>query len=162
MILIVMGVSGCGKSTIGQMLADHFNCGFYDGDDFHPAENIAKMSQGIPLNDDDRLPWLRAIQQAIHRLIIEGKNGVFACSALKERYRAVLLEENPNTYFVYLQGSYETIWERMASRAGHYMKAGMLQSQFDALEEPMNAITVEISDAPEAMVVAILKQLPEL
>ena len=159
MILIVMGVSGCGKSTIGQMLADKFNCGFYDGDDFHPAENIAKMSQGIPLNDDDRAPWLRAIQQAIHQLIIEGKDGVFACSALKERYRAVLLEDNPETYFVYLKGSYDTIWGRMSTRAGHYMKAGMLQSQFDALEEPSDAIRVDISDAPDAMVAAILKQL---
>ncbi|GAK52190.1 carbohydrate kinase, thermoresistant glucokinase [Candidatus Moduliflexus flocculans] len=159
MILIVMGVSGCGKSTIGQMLADKFNCEFYDGDDFHPAENIAKMSQGIPLNDDDRAPWLRAIQQAIHQLIVEGKDGVFACSALKERYRAILLENNPDTYFVYLKGSYETIWERMSARAGHYMKAGMLQSQFEALEEPANAITVDISGSPETMIAAILKQL---
>lgn len=159
MILIVMGVSGCGKSTIGQMLADKFNCGFYDGDNFHPAENIAKMSQGIPLNDDDRAPWLRAIQQAAHQLIVEGKDGVFACSALKERYRAVLLENNPDTYFVYLKGSYETIWERMSARSGHYMKAGMLQSQFDALEEPANAITVNISDAPKTIVAEVLKQL---
>ncbi len=160
MILIVMGVSGCGKSTIGQMLADKFNCGFYDGDEFHPAENIAKMSQGIPLNDDDRAPWLRAIQQAAHQLILEGKNGVFACSALKERYRVLLLENNPETYFVYLKGSFDVIQQRMESRAGHYMKPGMLQSQFDALEEPANAITVDISDAPETMVASISKQLP--
>lgn len=155
-----MGVSGCGKSTIGQMLADKFNCGFYDGDEFHPAENIAKMSQGIPLNDDDRAPWLRAIQQAAHQLILEGKNGVFACSALKERYRVLLLENNPETYFVYLKGSFDVIQQRMESRAGHYMKPGMLQSQFDALEEPANAITVDISDAPETMVASISKQLP--
>ena len=159
MFVIVMGVSGCGKSTVGQLLAGKMGCAFYDGDDFHPAANIAKMSQGIPLNDDDRAGWLAALADLIRRTLQNGGSGVLACSALKQKYRDVLRVDADQVKFVYLKGSYDLIKARMEARPGHYMKPGMLDSQFAALEEPTDAVTVSIEPSPEEIADRAFKQL---
>ena len=143
--LIVMGVAGSGKTSVGKGLAEHLGWDFYDADDFHPPENIAKMASGTPLNDLDRAPWLAALHDLIASSLKQNKPGVLACSALKERYRQQLMTGNDGVQLVYLKGSYDLIWSRMIVRKEHYMKPHMLQSQFDALEEPVNALTVEIS-----------------
>lgn len=152
MFFIVMGVSGSGKTTIGQLLAQRLGCRFYDGDDFHPPPNIAKMAAGVPLDDDDRRGWLAALAALIRQSLAHGETGVIACSALKEAYRAVLRVDPNQVQFVYLKGDYDTIWARMQGRTGHYMKPGMLQSQFDALQEPLDAFTVDVDLAPEQIV----------
>jgi gluconokinase len=146
-----MGVSGSGKTTVGKALALALGCPFYDGDDFHPPKNVAKMAHGIPLNDDDRYPWLARLHDMISRHLKRGEAAVFACSALKKRYRDHLRGGNKEVLFVYLQGDFETIWERMQAREGHYMKAEMLQSQFETLEAPgpNEAITINISGTVE-------------
>jgi gluconokinase len=159
MFVIVMGVSGCGKSTVGQLLAGKMGCAFYDGDDFHPAANIAKMSQGIPLNDDDRAGWLAVLADLIRRTLQKGDSGVLACSALKQKYRDVLCVNADQVKFVYLKGSYDLIKARMEARPGHYMKPGMLDSQFAALEEPADAVTVSIEHSPEEIADQAYKQL---
>lgn len=159
MFVIVMGVSGCGKSTVGKLLAKKMDCPFYDGDDFHPAANIAKMSQGIPLNDEDRAGWLAALAELIRATLEKGESGVLACSALKQKYRDQLRVDEKQVKFVYLKGSYELIKARMEARPGHYMKPGMLDSQFAALEEPADAITVSIVEPPKKIVEQVLKQL---
>lgn len=157
-IIVVMGVSGCGKTTVGQTLAHRLACPFYDGDDFHPPENVAKMAQGIPLTDMDRDPWLVRLQSLLHEHLARGEGAVLACSALKRRYRERLREGNDGLQFVYLQGDFALIGERMQTRPHHYMKADMLQSQFDALEPPGpdEAITVNITMSPDAMVENIM------
>lgn len=155
---IVMGVSGSGKSSLGQALAHRLGWDFYDADDFHPPENVAKMAGGTPLNDEDRAPWLARLRDLIRDCQAEKRPGVLACSALKERYRQVLLSGNENVQIVYLKGSYELIWERMSRRPGHYMKAHMLQSQFEALEEPQNALIVDVAMPIEELVSQILSQ----
>lgn len=142
---IVMGVSGSGKTSVGKALASHLGWDFYDADDFHPQENVAKMARGIPLDDSDRAAWLAALHDLIESCLRRNRPGVLACSALKERYRQQLIEGNDGAQIVFLKGSYDLIWSRMSSRADHYMKPEMLQSQFDALEEPTNALTVDIS-----------------
>ncbi len=154
-----MGVSGCGKTTIGQMLADELSCPFFDADDFHPPENIEKMSNGIPLTDADRAPWLSRLQALIHRNLAGGV--VLACSALKHRYRAQLREDNDSLQFVYLHGDFDTIWARMQARQNHYMKPEMLQSQFTALEPPGpdEAIRVNVTESVEEIIEIVLSQL---
>jgi gluconokinase len=159
MILIVMGVSGCGKTTIGRLLAQSLGCPFYDGDDFHPADNVAKMASGIPLTDADRAGWLDAIARRIAEHLAQGSEAVFACSALKQAYRQRLTLDPARVRFVYLQGGYELILWRMQQRPGHYMKPGMLQSQFAILEEPADAITVPIDLPPEEIVEQVLVKL---
>lgn len=159
MFLIVMGVSGSGKSTVGNLLAERLGWPFYDGDDFHPAANVAKMSQGIPLTDTDRAGWLRVLAELIRDSLQRGESGVLACSALKKRYRDQLCVDPMQAKFIYLKGSYDLIQTRMKARPGHYMKPGMLDSQFAALEEPSDAITVETGRSPEAIVAEVLKQL---
>ena len=143
--MIVMGVSGSGKTSVGRSLAEHLGWDFYDADDFHPPQNIAKMANGIPLDDTDRRPWLAALHDLIGSSLKEDRPGVLACSALKERYRRQLMDGNEGVQIIYLKGSYELIWSRMEKRNDHYMKPDMLKSQFDALEEPVNALTVDIS-----------------
>lgn len=143
--IIVMGVSGSGKTSVGKSLAGYLGWDFYDADDFHPPENVAKMANGIPLNDSDRAPWLAALHDLISSSLKADRPGVLACSALKERYRQQLIDGNSDVQLVYLKGSYDLIWSRMSARRDHYMKPQMLQSQFDALEEPNNALTVDIS-----------------
>lgn len=134
--IVVMGVSGSGKTTVGRALAAAIGAKFYDGDDFHPPENIARMSSGIPLDDTDRQPWLERLRDLIAEHVAQNEDIVVACSALKRSYRDLLREGNDGLRFVYLKGTFEDIWQRMQEREGHYMKAEMLQSQFDALEEP--------------------------
>ena len=159
MFVIVMGVSGSGKNTVGELLADRLGCPFYDGDNFHPPANIAKMSAGIPLDDDDRRGWLEALAGLIRRSLDMGECGVLACSALKHTYRDLLRVDPQRVHFVYLKGNYDLIWERMQRRQGHYMKAAMLQSQFKTLEEPVDALIVDITQTPQQIVDAVLAQL---
>jgi gluconokinase len=158
MIILVMGVSGSGKTTIGALLAATLHWQFQDADQFHPAANIAKMRHGIPLNDVDRLPWLLAMQQAIADWQQAGIHTVLACSALKADYRQRLSQAAPIKE-VYLKGSFALIQQRLQQRQGHYMKADLLQSQFDTLEEPDDALVVDISQSPEAIVAEIRRSL---
>lgn len=140
---IVMGVSGCGKSSVGKALAEYLGWNFYDADDFHPPENVAKMVDGIPLNDLDRAPWLDSLHHLISSNLAQSQSGVLACSALKESYRQRLLAGNDGVQIVYLKGNYDLIWSRLSTRADHYMKPHMLQSQFEILEEPSNTLVVD-------------------
>ena len=156
---IVMGVSGSGKTSVGKSLAEHLGWDFYDADDFHPPANVEKMSNGMPLDDSDRIPWLASLHDLISASLIDNQHGVLACSALKERYRQRLLQRNTGVQIVFLKGSYELIWSRMTRRKNHYMKADMLKSQFDALEEPADALTADISLPVEEIVQAILRQM---
>ncbi len=154
---IVMGVSGSGKTEVGRSLAQHQGWDFYDADDFHPPANIAKMAAGIPLDDSDRAPWLASLHELISTSLKQDQPGVLACSALKERYRRQLLADNDDVQLVYLKGSYELIWSRMSGRNDHYMKPHMLRSQFDALEEPLNAMIVDVSNPIDGLVREILE-----
>lgn len=156
-----MGPAGSGKTTVGELLAAQLSWEFADGDDFHPPANIAKMSRGGALTDENRLPWLQSIRRAMQQWVAEGKSVVLACSALKRSYRD-LLGIDPsakNVKLVYLKGSYELLLERLHSRKGHYMKEQMLASQLADLEEPTDAITIDISDSPEQIVSEIRAQL---
>jgi gluconokinase len=147
-----MGVSGSGKSTIGDRLSRRLGCSFYDGDRFHTPENIEKMSRGIPLNDRDRYPWLEKIRNLMTEISQRQETAVIACSALKESYRQFLTQDQHQTIvWVYLKGSYEQIQQRMMTRVGHYMKAQMLRSQLETLEEPQDALILDISLAPETI-----------
>lgn len=159
-----MGVSGSGKTTVGTRLADALGWEFFDGDDFHPAANVEKMAAGEPLTDDDRWPWLRSIRDFIHARVEEEEPAVVACSALKESYRNVLLNDNDGARIVYLQGAYELIRQRLEARTDHFFDAAMLQSQFDALEEPDpdEGLTVSIDRSPDAIAREIRRRLPEL
>lgn len=152
MIILVMGVSGSGKSTIGQLLADSLHWEFADADSFHSPENIEKMRHGISLNDLDRMPWLLALQQAIQQCLQKNKNMVLACSALKATYRQVLVLDEEHVKLVYLKGAFELIQKRLQTRQSHFMSEKLLKSQFDALEEPCGAITVDVSDPAEVIV----------
>jgi gluconokinase len=150
-VYVVMGVSGCGKTTVGRALAHKLQLPFYDGDDFHPAENVDKMANGIPLTDADRLPWLARLHDLLAAHLKRGEGVVVACSALKRSYREQLRAGLEEVQFVYLRGSFALIWERLTGRAGHYMKANMLQSQFDALEPPAadEALIFDVEAAPD-------------
>ncbi|MBH8565548.1 gluconokinase [Nostoc sp. CENA67] len=152
MIILVMGVSGSGKTTIGQLLAASLHWEFQDADSFHSPENIEKMRHGIPLNDLDRMPWLLALQQAIQNWLQENKNVVLACSALKASYREFLLVDSDGIKLVYLKGSFELIQQRLQQRQSHFMTEKLLNSQFDTLEEPENALIVDVSQPPELIV----------
>ena len=156
---IVMGVSGSGKTSVGKSLAKHLGWDFYDADDFHPPENVAKMAKTIPLTDSDRAPWLAALHELISSSLARNLPGVLACSALKERYRQKLLEGNDGVRLIYLKGSYDLIWSRMSARKDHYMKPHMLQSQFETLEEPANALTVDITSSVNEIVKVILQNM---
>ncbi|MFL7837312.1 MAG: gluconokinase [Candidatus Promineifilaceae bacterium] len=157
---VIMGVSGCGKTTIGEALAAYLDCPFYDGDDFHSPQNVAKMASGIPLNDDDRAPWLTALAALIQEHLDRGETAVLASSALKKRYRDIL-RVNDRVQFIFLDGDFDLIWERMQARQAHYMKAEMLQSQFDALEEPgeEEALKVPIDQSVDDILAQILLTL---
>ena len=157
--IILMGVSGCGKTTIGEQLADKLGIPFYDGDDFHPEKNVEKMQSGEPLNDQDRLPWLVKLAEQISLMNREG-GGVIACSALKQAYRNILIgAPGADVTFVYLKGDQELIADRLSEREDHYMPADLLDSQFDDLEEPEDAITVSIDQEPDEIVDEIFDRL---
>lgn len=141
---VVMGVAGCGKTTIGKALAAHLGCPFYDGDDFHSAHNVAKMAGGIPLTDADRGPWLATLAGLIREHLDRGETAVLASSALKKRYRDQL-RVSDQVQFVYLHGDFDLIWQRMQPRQNHYMKPEMLRSQFEALEPPDEDEAVSVS-----------------
>jgi gluconokinase len=157
MFIIVMGVSGVGKTTIGTALAKDLGWSFADADEFHPAANIEKMSRGIPLNDEDRRPWLEAIRTYMIERMNKGEGGVVTCSALKQKYRDVL-QVNDDVKFVYLKGDYDLILKRMQSRQ-HFMKPEMLQSQFEALEEPSGAVVVNVEKEIEEIVEMVKREL---
>lgn len=160
-IVLLMGPAGSGKTTVGKLLAAQLSWEFADGDDFHPPANIAKMSQGTPLTDQDRLPWLQSIRNAMQQWQAHGKSAVVACSALKCSYRDLLgIGSNAKDIkLVYLKGTYDLLLERLHSRTGHYMKEQMLTSQLADLEEPTDAFTIDISDSPEQIVSEIRKHL---
>jgi gluconokinase len=160
--LIVMGVSGSGKSTIADGLAERLRWTFEDGDRFHPASNVAKMSAGHPLTDEDRWPWLQAIADEIDRVCKAGEHAVIACSALKRAYRDVLVHGRSDVRIIYLEGAQKLIAYRLALRKGHFMPPGLLVSQFKTLEPPdgsENPITVSIDASVEAIVDDIVRQL---
>ncbi|MFT4831937.1 MAG: gluconokinase [Psychroserpens sp.] len=157
-ILFIMGVSGCGKSTIGQLLAEALDYPFFDGDDFHPEANIKKMTAGMPLTDEDRYAWLLALNELAKNN--KKKGAVIACSALKENYRALLQKGIDNGVdFIYLKGSFQEVLERLQQRKDHYMPVELLRSQFETLSPPKNAIVVAISQPPEIIVNSILTTL---
>jgi len=156
---IVMGVSGSGKTSVGKSLAKHLGWDFYDADDFHPPENVAKMAKTIPLTDSDRAPWLAALHELISSSLARNLPGVLACSALKERYRQKLLEGKDGVRLIYLKGSYDLIWSRMSARKDHYMKPHMLQSQFETLEEPVNALIVDVTPSVDEILKVILQNM---
>ena len=158
---IVMGVSGCGKTTIGRMLAADLGWVYIESDDYHSKEDIQKMSGGIPLTDEDRWPWLTRL----HNLMLESEKKeqpvILACSALKENYRQLLAKDLKNVVFIYLKGDYDLIWERMQQRH-HFMKADMLKSQFAALEEPQKAIDVNIHETQDSIVQELVSKINAL
>jgi len=154
-----MGVSGSGKTTIGARLAQALGWPFYDGDQFHPPANIAKMQQGVPLADEDRWPWLHALRMHIETCIYQGVSAVLACSALRQAYREHLSIDGAEVRLVYLKGDYDLIRERLAQRQGHFMPPGLLASQFAALEEPEQGVVVDIVHPPDTIVELIREQL---
>lgn len=155
---MVMGVSGAGKTTVGKLLAARLGCRFLEGDDYMPPVNVAKMSRGEPLNDDDRRPWLRTLAGEIAKESAAGRALVVACSALKQAYRDILASVAPEVVFVHLQGSYELIAQRLEQRAGHFMPSSLLASQFGALEAPQE-LCFDISPSPKDLACAILDEL---
>ncbi|WNM60199.1 gluconokinase [Candidatus Nitrospira neomarina] len=158
-IVILMGVSGSGKTTIGQLLARNLGWSFYEGDDFHSARNVSKLQGGIPLSEEDRLPWLFAIHQLVHDLISQSQRAVITCSALKQAYRKLITEGRPQVSLVYLRGNYALIHPRLQSRTGHFMKADLLASQFTALEEPHDVPFIDVSQPPEVIAEQIKRML---
>lgn len=156
MVIIVMGVSGSGKSLIGKQVAEEMKLPFHDADHFHPEANVDKMQHGIPLTDADRAPWLQSLAQHIQQWEKEG-GAVLACSALKEKYRDELsMQYAPFVQFVYLKGSREMILPRISTRSGHYFPAELLDSQLATLEEPEDAFTVSVEETPETIVQKIV------
>ncbi|HAV76849.1 MAG TPA: gluconate kinase [Anaerolineae bacterium] len=154
---LVMGVSGSGKTSLGVALAYKLGWEFLDADDFHPPENIGKMADGIPLDDSDRAPWLASLHDQLLTSLKADRHPVLACSALKESYRAQLLDKIDGIAVIYLKGSYDLILSRISAREGHYMKSDMLKSQFDILEEPQSAFEVDVSKSLDEMVESILQ-----
>jgi gluconokinase len=159
MVIVVMGVSGSGKTTVGKLLAQALGAEFAEGDAYHPPENIEKMRRGIPLEDADRWPWLQTLAAQIDRWLAAGTPMVLACSALKQSYRDVLAQGRPRMRFVHLEGDKALIRDRLDARRGHYMPASLLDSQIAALEPPIDAITVDIAGTPEAIVADIIQHL---
>jgi gluconokinase len=160
MIVVVMGVSGSGKSTVGKLLARELGWTFVEADDYHPAANIAKMRRGMPLDDEDRRPWLDAIRHRLEEAGARGENVVLACSALKHSYQHYLAGFAPESVrYVYLSGSEELIRRRLAGRTGHFMNPALLHSQFETLEPPEGAVRVDVTASPEAIAADIRLKL---
>jgi gluconokinase len=161
-ILVVMGVSGSGKTTVAAMLANALGVGFLEGDELHPPANVEKMRSGTPLTDADRWPWLQAIASRIDAWRARGEAGVVTCSALKRAYRDILIGDRPDVRLVYLRGSHALIHQRMATRHEHFMPLGLLDSQFATLQEPADderPLVVEIAGSPAEIVAEIIRQL---
>jgi gluconokinase len=157
-VILLMGVSGSGKTTVGQMLASELGWEFADGDDYHPAANVEKMRNGIPLTDADRAPWLETLRALIAGWIAAKRNAALACSALKRAYRESL-RIGPEVRVVYLRGTPELLRERLRARVGHFMTERMLESQLAALEEPEDAVVVDVDRSPAEIVAEILARL---
>jgi gluconokinase len=161
MIIILMGVSGVGKTTIGQILSGKLGWPLFDADEFHSAASIEKMRNGIPLEDADRWPWLDRMNAMLREREGRGESVLLACSALKQVYRDRLSKGTADLRWIYLKGAFELIRERLEARKGHYMKAGLLESQFAALEEPGDALNIDVDDTPDAIADSILRRLQE-
>jgi gluconokinase len=160
MVLVLMGVSGTGKTTVGKMLAARLGWDFVEGDDYHPPANVEKMSAGVPLTDDDRRPWLTAIRKRIEQACRQGENLVLACSALKREYRRYLERDDLECVeYVFLHGSEELLRSRLANRQGHFMNPGLLQSQFETLEVPEGTLQVDVSPPAEQIADEIRRKL---
>jgi gluconokinase len=157
-VVVLMGVTGSGKTTIGRLLSQELGWKYYDADDFHPSANVEKMRSGIPLNDDDRKPWLETLRDLISQCLERGENAVLACSALKESYREFLVL-NERVRLIYLKGNRELIKERLAARRGHYMNPALLDSQLETLEEPKGGYKLDISLSPDEIVKTIRSYL---
>jgi len=159
--VIVMGVTGSGKTTLGLRLAEDLHCGFYDGDDYHPAANVEKMRRGEPLTDEDRAPWLDSLRQLITEKLNAGESAVVACSALRDAYRKRLLPASPaladDVLIVYLRISRETARERLLARQGHFMPATLVDSQFETLEEPAGALRID-ADRPVDEAAGVIRE----
>ena len=158
MVILVMGVAGSGKTTIGQLLAKELGWSFIDADDVHPPANIKKMSAGQPLNDEDRAPWLAALRQRIEDCLARSENAVVTCSALKQRYRKVIVVDPQKVKIVHLHGSPELLRSRIAGRKGHFMSASMLDSQLASLEPPVNALKLDVVQTPPELVARIRRE----
>jgi gluconokinase len=158
-VVVLMGVSGTGKTAVGTRLAKALGGAFAEGDDYHPPANVAKMRSGTPLDDADRLPWLETLSRQIGAWLEQDRTVVLACSALKQRYREILKAGRPGVVFVHLKGDKALIRSRLEHRRGHYMPASLLDSQLAALEEPTDAITVDVDATPEQIVAEIVKAL---
>jgi gluconokinase len=162
MVIILIGVAGSGKTTVGRILAAQLGCEFHDADDLHSPENREKMSHGLALSDQDRLPWLLAVRNLVQRCLAENRDAVIACSALRRSYRDLLVVDKAKVKLVYLKGSPALIAQRLAQRSGHFFDPRLLQSQFDTLEEPQDptdATVVDISETPEQVADAIRARL---
>jgi len=157
---LVMGVSGSGKSTLGKALAGKLGWDFFDADDFHSMENLARMSAGLPLTDSDRAPWLAALNHQLVSVLEADRHPILACSALKEKYRIRLLDGSGGMAVIYLKGSFERIRSRLLAREGHFMKENLLQSQFETLEEPEAALVLDVSMSLHDMLDTILMEYP--
>jgi gluconokinase len=161
-IIIIMGVSGSGKTTLSALLAGAIGAEFHDADDYHDTRSVAKMRDGIALTDDDRKPWLSRLNELLLAPSSEGRGRVLACSALKASYREAILRDVPNTHVVYLAGDYQTISARILARSAntsHYMPEALLQSQFDALEPPTDAIIIDVALPTDAQLKCVLASL---
>ena len=164
MIVVVMGVSGSGKTTVSALLAGALGYQFKDGDDLHPPENVEKMHRGTPLTDADRMPWLHKIAEEIDRWRAQRQSGVLACSALKRSYRDIIIGDRPDVRLVYLKGSPDLIHRRLVARHGHFMPSSLLGSQVASLEEPTpdeHPITVDVAGAPTDIVAEIVRRLSD-
>lgn len=161
-VVVVMGVSGAGKTTVARILARRLQWDFTDADSFHPAENVERMAKGQALSDEDRYPWLQAIASWIDATRRSGRGGIIACSALKRKYRDVIIGSRPDVQLLYLKATSEVIRDRLANRPGHFFPSSLLDSQFKALEEPSedeNAIVVSVEAAPGAIAEHLIRML---
>jgi gluconokinase len=158
MVVILMGVTGSGKTTVGKLLSKDLGWRYFDADDFHPPANVEKMRMGVPLDDADRTPWLETLRKLIRNCLDQSENAVLACSALKESYRSFLLIDE-SVRLIYLKGDYGLIQERLSKRRGHYMNPKLLDSQFDTLEEPEGDVQIDVSSSPDEIVKIIRSHL---